>query len=89
VTAESLIVGLIVAVCATFSVWRLLSIRLRLKTLDALAVLPASLGGNFVAQLRRKTLAKLSGGCGACQRATHTVNANVQPLNRRPDAPRR
>jgi hypothetical protein len=89
VTAESLIVGLIVAVCATFSVWRLLSIRLRLKTLDTLAVLPASLGGNFVAQLRRKTLAKLSGGCGACQRATHTVNANVQPLNRRPDAPRR
>jgi len=42
-----------------------MSIRFRLKTLDALAVLPANAGGNFVADLRRKTLAKLSGGCGA------------------------
>jgi hypothetical protein len=81
VAAESLLVGLIVAVCATFSVWRLMSIRMRLKTLEALAALPASVGGNLVAQLRRKTLAKLSGGCGACQQATHTLNANVRPLN--------
>ena len=88
-TAESLLVGLIVAVCAVFSAWRLMSIRFRLKTLDALAVLPANAGGNFVADLRRKTLAKLSGGCGACQSATRTLNANVRPLNRRPDAPHR
>jgi len=89
VTAESLIVGLIVAVCATFSVWRLMSIRMRLKTLEALVALPASLGGNLAADLRRRTLANLSGGCGTCQQATHTLNANVRPLNRRPDAPHR
>lgn len=88
-TAESLLVGLIVAVCAVFSAWRLMSIRFRLKTLDALAVLPANAGGSFVADLRRKTLAKLSGGCGACQSATRTLNANVRPLNRRPDVPHR
>jgi hypothetical protein len=72
VTAESLVVGLIVIVCATFSGWRLMSIRLRLKTLEALSALPAGPGGDFVAKLRRRTLAKLSGGCAACQGATHT-----------------
>jgi hypothetical protein len=86
---ETLLVGLIVASCMLFSVWRLMSVRLRLKTLEALSVLPASAGGNLLAILRRKTLAKLSGGCGACQRATHTLNANVQPLNRRSGAPHR
>jgi hypothetical protein len=85
---ESLFVGLIVAVCAIFSVWRLLSAKLRLKTLDALAFLPAAAGGTLVTALRRKTLAKLSGGCGACARATHTLNANVQSLNQRSGAPR-
>src|ERR1700739_4532303 len=63
VTVESALVGIIVAVCAVFSAWRLMSIRLRLKTLDALSGLPG------VAGLRRKTLAKMSGGCGACQSA--------------------
>jgi hypothetical protein len=86
---ESLLVGLIVLACTTFSAWRLMSARLRLKTLETLSVLPASAGGNLVAMLRRKTLAKLSGGCGACVHATHTLNANVQSLNRRSGAPRR
>ena len=87
--AESLLVGLIVTVCAIFSVWRLMSIRLRLKTLEVLSALPASAGGAFAAKLRQKTLANLSGGCGACQHATRTLSANVRPLNRRSDAPRR
>jgi len=86
---ESLVVGLIVFGCTLFSVWRLMSVRLRLKTLEALSVLPAGAGGNLVAVLRRKTLAKLSGGCGACQNATRTLNANVRSLNRRSGAPRR
>lgn len=84
---ESVLVGLIVVGCATFSVWRLMSVRLRLRTLEALSVLPAI--GNLVAILRRRTLAKLSGGCGACKGATHTLNANVQSLNRKPGVPRR
>jgi hypothetical protein len=88
VAAESLLVGLIVAVCALVSVWRLMSIRLRLKALEALAALPAGAGGTLVAKLRRKTLAKLSGGCDACRGATHTLNANVRSLNRKSGAPR-
>jgi hypothetical protein len=86
---ESLLVGLIVFGCTLFSAWRLMSVRLRLKTLEALSVLPASAGGNLVALLRRKTLAKLSGGCGACHDATHTLSANVRSLNRSSGAPRR
>ena len=86
---ESLLVGLIVLGCTLFSVWRLMSVRLRLKALDALSVLPAAAGGNLVAMLRRKMLAKLSSGCGSCLHATHTLNANVQSLNRRSGVPRR
>jgi hypothetical protein len=86
---ESWVVALIVSVCALFSIWRLMSVRLRLKMLEALSRLPAVTGGAFAMTLRRRTLAKLSGGCSACHQATHTVNANVQLLNRRPDGPRR
>jgi hypothetical protein len=88
-TLESILVGLIVFGCTIFSVWRLMSVRLRLKTLDALSALPAAAGGSLAAMLRRKTLAKLSGGCSSCLQATHTFNANVQSLNRRSGVPRR
>lgn len=86
---ESILVGLIVLGCALFSVWRLLPVRLRLKALEALSVLPASAGGNLVAWLRRRTLAKLSGACDACARATQTLNVNAQPSNRSSGAPHR
>jgi hypothetical protein len=77
-TAESILVGIIVAFCAAFSGWRLMSVRLRLKTLDALSGIPG------IASLRRRTLAKMSGGCGACQSA---VNVNARSSNQRPAAP--
>src|SRR5258708_21645357 len=85
--AESLLVGLIVAICAVFSAWRLMSVRLRLKTLEALSALPAIAGGTFVAKLRQQILRNLSGGCVACRSATHTLNANVRSWHRRPGAP--
>ena len=87
---ESILVGLIVAGCALFSAWRLMSVRLRLKTLDALSGLPAIAGGTAVVMLRRRTLAKLSSGCSACQHGgAHPLSANVQPLNQRSGALRR
>ena len=80
-TAETMLVGLIVAFCAVFSAWRLMSIHLRLKTLDTLSWIPG------VAHLHRKTLTKLSGGgCGSCRGA---VNANARPANQKPGALRR
>ncbi len=77
---ESILVDVIVAFCAVFSAWRLMSVRLRLKALDALAFVPG------ITRLRDKTLLKMAGGgsCGACQGA---VNANARPANRIPAAP--
>src|SRR3954471_13509662 len=85
VVMESVIVAVIVAICAAFSAWRLMSIRMRLKTLDALSILPG------ISNLRRRTLARLSGGggCGSCQAATKTVNANGRSANQKPAAPHR
>ncbi len=64
---EYIVVGLIVSGCTIFSAWRLLSVRLRLKTLDALSALPSGAGGVLVSMLRRRTLEKLSDGCGTCK----------------------
>jgi hypothetical protein len=83
---ESVMVGLIVAGCAIFSAWRLLSVRLRLKTLELLAGLPQYAGGRLVARLRSRTLAKMSGGCGACSGA---LNVSFPTPNRRSAGPRR
>jgi hypothetical protein len=82
---ESVIVGIIVACCAMLSAWRLMSIQMRLKTLDALSILPG------ISNLRRRTLARLSGGggCGSCQAATKTFNATARSANQRPAAPHR
>lgn len=88
-TLESWVAALIVSACALFSLWRLISVRLRLKTLDALSRLPVMAGGYLAMTLRRKLLGRVSGGCASCHEATHTVNANVQLLNRRPAEPRR
>jgi len=85
VVVESVIVAVIVAFCAVFSAWRLMSIRMRLKALDALSMLPG------ISNLRRRTLARLSGGggCGSCQAATKTFNANGRSANQKPAAPHR
>ena len=86
---EPLLVGLIVCACAVFSTWRLLSVRLRLRTLEALSRLPAGAGGGLAMMLRRRTLAKLPGGCADCAAGGLRLSADVQPLNRKSAAPRR
>jgi hypothetical protein len=86
---ESSVVAAIVATCTLFSVWRLLSVRMRLQALELLSGLPRYAGGALVARLRQKTIGKLSGGCGACSRAVGPVNATFPPANRRPAAPHR
>jgi len=64
---QSVLVGLIVAFCAVFSVWRLISPKLRLKTLELLAPMAAKLGAqSLVTRLRSQTVAQLAAGCSAC-----------------------
>lgn len=84
---EYLLVGLIVAACALFSVWRLLSVRARLSVLDALAALPGDPGGRWLAGLRQRLLARLGGGCGSCNQSA--LNAPAQAATRSSGVPRR
>jgi hypothetical protein len=86
---EGLVVALIVTCCAVFSAWRLMSARLRLRLLDALAEAFGKAGVQLLTRLRQKTMAQVAGGCGACARATGTVSAISPRANRKPAAPLR
>jgi len=65
---QEVLVGLIVAACAVFSAWRLMSLRARMRTLDLTGTVLTKLGaGSFVARLRTQTISQIaSGGCSAC-----------------------
>jgi hypothetical protein len=65
---QDAVVGVVVAGCLVFSAWRLMSLRLRLKTLDAVGPVMEKLGARgTVTRLRTQTLGKLvAGGCSAC-----------------------
>jgi hypothetical protein len=64
---QSMLVGIIVAFCVVFSAWRLMSPKLRLKTLELIAPTVAKLGaGAWVTRLRGQTVAQLAAGCSAC-----------------------
>ncbi|MGP8032744.1 MAG: hypothetical protein ACLPQ6_01245 [Steroidobacteraceae bacterium] len=61
---QLVVVAVVVAVCTTYSVWRLLSLNLRLRVLDALASLPRVLTAPWLDALRAR--ARLQSGCAGC-----------------------
>jgi hypothetical protein len=64
---QDVIVALIVAGCAVFSVWRLMSGSARLKTLELLTPIANAVGASAaITKLRGKVLAQLASGCAAC-----------------------
>jgi hypothetical protein len=64
---QDTLVGLIVAGCAFFSAWRLMSPTLRLRTLNFMAPLMTKLGlGSGAVRLRAKITGQLAAGCSAC-----------------------
>jgi hypothetical protein len=65
---QEALVAAIVAGCLVFSGWRLMSPRLRLKTLALIGPAMEKMGGrSVVARLRTKTIGQLvAGTCGAC-----------------------
>jgi hypothetical protein len=78
---ENILVALIVASCAIFSAWRLMSPRLRLRTLDILTPPLAKLGaGAALTRLRNQTIGQLAAGCSAC---SHNKTAIHHPSGRR------
>jgi hypothetical protein len=65
---QEALVAVIVAGCIVFSAWRLMSPRLRLKTLESVGPAVEKLGGRgVVAHLRARIIGQLTaGGCSAC-----------------------
>ena len=64
---QDTLVGLIVAACAVFSAWRLMSPTLRLRALDFIAPVMSKLGAvNSVTRLRTRIIGQLAAGCSAC-----------------------
>ena len=86
---QGVAVGLAVAACLVYSFWRLASLKLRLRLLDALEHLPRTVKGGWVATLRQRTFAQLAGGCAGCAAGgLATPGAAARPT-RTPGAPRR
>ena len=78
---QSVLVGIIVVGCVIFSAWRLMSPKLRLKTLELLAPAAQRLGASGpVTRLRSQTVAQLAAGCSAC---SHNKTAVHHPAGRR------
>jgi hypothetical protein len=85
---QSVLVALIVACCAVFAAWRLASIALRLRVLDALAALPAAFTALWLARLKARTLARASGTCAGCA-SGGALKPGAGSPNRTPGALRR
>jgi hypothetical protein len=75
---QEVLVAVLVASCALFSAWRLMSLRLRLRCLDALGALPGAHRLRALAALKERTLAQLGSGCAGCGgAAAHTAQSRA------------
>jgi len=63
---QEVVAGLLVGACALFSLWRLATVRVRLRMLEALKSLPVLGRAAWLARLRERTLAHSSAACGGC-----------------------
>jgi hypothetical protein len=86
VLLQQLVVGVLVLSCALYAAWRLLSVRLRLRALAALAAVPLISRSAWLVGLRERTLGAGALACGAC--AGSAKRAAASP-NQTPGAPRR
>ena len=86
---QGAVVAVLVAACALYSAWRLASLRLRLRVLEALGSLPAVLTAPWLAALRSRTLARLAGGCDGCAAGGAPMRDAAARPNRTPGALRR
>ena len=63
---QEIVAGLLVGACALFSLWRLATVRARLRMLEAVRSLPLLKRAAWLAHLRERTLAHSSAACGGC-----------------------
>ena len=86
---QGVVVAVLVGACALYSAWRLASLKLRLRALEALGSLPPGLTAPWLAALRSRTLAQLAGGGDGCAAGgAPTRDAAARP-NQTPGALRR
>jgi hypothetical protein len=86
---QAVVVALAVAACLVFSFWRLASLKLRLRLLDALEHLPRRVKGGWVTTLRQRTFAQLAGGCAGCAAGGLAIPGAAARPTQTPGAPRR
>jgi hypothetical protein len=75
---QGLIVAVLVMVCALYSTWRLLSARLRVRVMDAVARVPGIGSASWFAALRAHAVSKLAAGCGSCAPAATSAASRKQ-----------
>jgi hypothetical protein len=83
---QQVVAGVLVIACALFAAWRLSTVRLRLRALEALGAWPGLGRAPWLVRLRERTLARQSQACGGCS-ASATRDAAAR--NRTPGALRR
>jgi hypothetical protein len=62
---QQFLVGVLVIACALFAAWRLSTVRLRLRALDALGTCGLR-RASWLVRLRERTLAQELRACGGC-----------------------
>jgi hypothetical protein len=76
---QQILVGVLVAACALFSAWRLATVPLRLRALDALVALPGVQWLPWLTRLRQRTLARRTAACGGCGSKPGASSRNQRP----------
>ena len=79
VLLQQLVVGVLVIACALFSAWRLATVPLRLRALEALAAMPGVRRIPWLATLRQRTLERQLAACGGCGSKPGAASRNQTP----------
>ena len=66
---QQFVVGALVIACAVFAAWRLATVRVRLRALDALGAWPGLRRASWILRLRERTHAQQLRACGGCSGA--------------------
>ena len=74
---QAIVVTVIVIACASYSLWRLTSVRFHLRIVDALGKVVGTSPETWVGKLRAKTLSQIATGGGACGSCAPNTKAAV------------
>ncbi len=81
---QAIVVTAIVIACASYSLWRLTSVRFHLRMVDALGKVMGDSPESLVGKLRAKTLSQIATGGGACGSCAPNTKAAVHSTTAKP-----